>query len=301
MRSRGTSQSRPLLGTIPTMRRRWAVRLLAVVAAPLLATGCANTTTVAERSENAAAEPAPNAATQQESKYAGITNSAQQPDPSVTAYCNEVPMGQACHAVTASPSDPNESPQRNCTPSVVANRDTSCAFAENAFYQAFKSADSGRQSFSLEVYSPVTHKNYELGCEHSGRLLIGCVSSPTSDGIYLSFPQAAIVAYTELDAEKYAASHDVGHPPAPFAERQQDGPAASGPPVSGDESSESGGTDEVGSASHAGDQQFCEEHTCIGDFTAEPGTVVACSDGTYSHSGGISGACSDHGGEANRE
>lgn len=55
--------------------------------------------------------------------------------------------------------------------------------------------------------------------------------------------------------------------------------------------------DEVGSTSHAGDAEFCENHECIGSFTTEEGTVVECSDGTYSHAGGISGACSDHGGE----
>jgi hypothetical protein len=55
--------------------------------------------------------------------------------------------------------------------------------------------------------------------------------------------------------------------------------------------------DEVGSASHAGDTKFCGEHECIGSFTTEEGTVVECSDGAYSHAGGISGACSHHGGE----
>ena len=61
--------------------------------------------------------------------------------------------------------------------------------------------------------------------------------------------------------------------------------------------SEEGEEDEVGSSSHAGDAKFCEEHECIGEFGSEPGTVER-SDGSYSHSGGISGACSDHGGEA---
>lgn len=59
-----------------------------------------------------------------------------------------------------------------------------------------------------------------------------------------------------------------------------------------------GKEDEVGSTSHATDGQFCSEHECIGDFEGENGTIVECSDGTYSHAGGISGACSDHGGES---
>ncbi|HEY1688631.1 MAG TPA: hypothetical protein VGF95_07175 [Solirubrobacteraceae bacterium] len=62
------------------------------------------------------------------------------------------------------------------------------------------------------------------------------------------------------------------------------------------EAEEAADTDEVGSASHAGDARFCEEHECIGEFTTEPGVVAECADGTYTHSGGIQGACSDHGG-----
>jgi len=56
-------------------------------------------------------------------------------------------------------------------------------------------------------------------------------------------------------------------------------------------------TEDVGSSSHAGDAQFCSSHQCIGDFTGEGGTIVRCSDGAYSHAGGISGSCSHHGGE----
>jgi hypothetical protein len=59
----------------------------------------------------------------------------------------------------------------------------------------------------------------------------------------------------------------------------------------------SGEHDEVGSPSHSTDSQFCSEHHCIGSFTTEGGTIVECSDGSYSHAGGISGACSSHGGE----
>lgn len=52
-----------------------------------------------------------------------------------------------------------------------------------------------------------------------------------------------------------------------------------------------------GSRSHKGDAQFCSEHECIGKFEEEQGTIVECADGSYSHAGGISGACSHHGGE----
>jgi hypothetical protein len=52
-----------------------------------------------------------------------------------------------------------------------------------------------------------------------------------------------------------------------------------------------------GSHSHKGDAQFCSEHECIGKFEEEQGTIVECADGSYSHAGGIGGACSHHGGE----
>src|SRR5207248_2253179 len=44
--------------------------------------------------------------------------------------------------------------------------------------------------------------------------------------------------------------------------------------------------------------RFCLTHHCIGDFGSGNGSVVRCSDGSYSHSGGVQGACSWHGGVA---
>jgi hypothetical protein len=91
-------------------------------------------------------------------------------------------------------------------------------------------------------------------------------------------------------------------PPAPATTETETQPAPAAPESDEeDEGTGSSGDDEVGSSSHAGDTKFCEEHTCEGNFTGEEGTVAECSDGTYSHAGGISGACSDHGGEASKE
>jgi hypothetical protein len=79
-------------------------------------------------------------------------------------------------------------------------------------------------------------------------------------------------------------------------------PSESSKPSEGEASGGSSGEkDEVGSSSHATDSEFCNEHTCIGSFESEGGTIVECSDGTYSHAGGISGSCSHHGGEAGKE
>jgi hypothetical protein len=53
-----------------------------------------------------------------------------------------------------------------------------------------------------------------------------------------------------------------------------------------------------GSYSHATDSQFCSSHACIPNFPNGNGYIIQCVDGEWSHSGGLSGACSDHGGEA---
>jgi hypothetical protein len=45
-----------------------------------------------------------------------------------------------------------------------------------------------------------------------------------------------------------------------------------------------------------GNASFCESHACIDNFDNGDGYKVQCADGTWSHSGGKSGACSWHGG-----
>jgi len=56
--------------------------------------------------------------------------------------------------------------------------------------------------------------------------------------------------------------------------------------------------EQPGSYSHATDGQFCARHHCIANFPYGRGFIVRCVDGEWSHSGGIQGACSYHGGEA---
>jgi hypothetical protein len=52
-----------------------------------------------------------------------------------------------------------------------------------------------------------------------------------------------------------------------------------------------------GSTSNATDTRFCSTHSCIANFANGNGYIVQCNDGDWSHSGGLSGACSDHGGK----
>jgi hypothetical protein len=41
---------------------------------------------------------------------------------------------------------------------------------------------------------------------------------------------------------------------------------------------------------------FCSTHRCIANFDNGRGSIVQCADGEWSHSGGLSGACTGHGG-----
>lgn len=222
-----------------------------------------------------------------EQRAVPVNNPAQPPDPSTRVPCGQVPVGHACVSATTAPSNPNQFRQRNCDTNIVANSATSCAFAENVFYEYYESARAQTSGQSLRAHSPTTQHDYALDCSlrHD---LITCTGEPLATGIYSSFPNAAIASYTEAQASAYASSHDIGHP----------SPSTSGPSEEANPPTDEGGReDEVGSHSHAGDEAFCGSHECIGDFQGEDGYVVKCADGTYSHAGGISGACSHHGGE----
>ncbi len=64
-----------------------------------------------------------------------------------------------------------------------------------------------------------------------------------------------------------------------------------------DSSTSTGG--DSGSAGLAQPADFCTTHACIDSFYNGNGYIVQCADGMWSHSGGLSGACSYHGGETN--
>jgi hypothetical protein len=48
--------------------------------------------------------------------------------------------------------------------------------------------------------------------------------------------------------------------------------------------------------SNAAGADFCTTHACIASFANGHGTIVQCRDGEWSHSGGLPGVCSRHGG-----
>jgi hypothetical protein len=101
----------------------------------------------------------------------------------------------------------------------------------------------------------------------------------------------------------YQLSHQAGRwlvsrasiTPSPCASSQPLTPTQTGTTPSA--SPPSSTVEAAGSYSHATDSEFCSTHQCIPNFPNGSGAVVQCVDGQWSHSGGLSGACSDHGGE----
>jgi hypothetical protein len=262
-------------------RVAWMLRGIALVSA-LLLSACGSGTVTTEKA--AAPEVAPSPTTSTAAPKSAAVHKPHLNNPAKQPASGEVVSG------TTAPSKPNQFRQRNCDTNIVANSATSCGLAENAFYEYYQATRGGGNGQSIAVHSPTTGKDYELGCENKAGL-VECIGTPLSAAVYTTFPQAAIDVYTDEQAKAYANTRDVGHPRKPYT---PPAPAPSEPTPS--PRPESGGEDEVGSYSHAGDEKFCEEHECIGDFQGEGGYVVECSDGTYSHAGGISGSCSHHGG-----
>jgi hypothetical protein len=147
---------------------------------------------------------------------------------------------------------------------VDAESHTSCRFARNvATIARAAHHTTGHYPANLTAFSPVTKKTYRLRCVIAGfgsELL--CTTPPPARGI-------VVISFKTSSA-----------PTPPATSTPQ-------PTVEG-----------AGSFSHATDAQFCATHGCIENFPNGNGYIVQCADGNWSHSGGISGACSDHGGES---
>lgn len=145
---------------------------------------------------------------------------------------------------------------------------TTCAFAQNTFWHYWMSGESA----ALYVYSPATRTTFDVSCTVGG--VIKCTTA--DDGV-VRFPQGAVDRYSQAQADTYAAGHDLG--PDPYESLTQ-----SEPPASGDYDY------------NAPQSLYNAGGGNIPNYENGRGYRVQCADGMYSHSGGIQGACSGHGG-----
>jgi hypothetical protein len=122
---------------------------------------------------------------------------------------------------------------------------------------------------------------YRLRCDATSRRVI-CTAG---DGAVVRFSALSIDRYTSANARAYASSHDLGHASTPTARAPETAPSDPPPAVAPPSPADGTGTED-----------FCTTHDCIPNYPNGNGSTVQCSDGSFSHSGGIQGACSHHGG-----
>jgi hypothetical protein len=163
---------------------------------------------------------------------------------------------------TQQPAAPSAVPKSGRCGDITVNQHTSCAFAQVVVteYDAHPSA-------TFLAHSPVTGLNYTMHCRQA-QGVVACDDNSTSTLAFSGPPPAS-----------------ASQPPA----------ASSTTPATPTQSAQS--VEGPGSFSHATDAEFCSTHQCIENFPNGAGYIVQCTDGEWSHSGGRSGACSDHGGE----
>jgi hypothetical protein len=90
-----------------------------------------------------------------------------------------------------------------CDQNIRAKRGTTtCAFALNAFYEYWRSDAGG----PVSVWSPKAGRYFRTDCSSDGAE----VACQTSDGGVARFPQAAVDAYRDSQADAYRADADLG-------------------------------------------------------------------------------------------
>ena len=199
-------------------------------------------------------------ATTSETLASLAADSASPPAPAVTAHSSPVSNGFT-----------------RCDQNITAKTGTTtCPFAQNVFYAYWQVG-----SASIRAYSPATDITYRLRCDATARQVI-CTAG---DGAVVGFSAASIDRYTSANARAYADSHDLGPASTPTVRARETAPSDPAPTVAPPSSAAGTGTDD-----------FCTTHDCIPNYPNGNGSTVQCSDGSFSHSGGIQGACSHHGG-----
>jgi hypothetical protein len=98
-----------------------------------------------------------------------------------------------------------------CGYGVSGSSGTTCAFAENAFYEYWQaSGGDSTQAESISVWSAASQQSYQLSCG-AGDGLVDCIgSNATGASLDARFTQHAVSAYTDQQAAAYAGSGKLG-------------------------------------------------------------------------------------------
>jgi hypothetical protein len=161
----------------------------------------------------------------------GIADS-QDPDP-YAANNSSHPAKQSPSLDSTSPAPQPTPKRRKPKPSLTAcdanirikAPQTTCGFAQNVFYGYWMNQhDPGvfADSPGIPAYSPAAGTTFDVSCSGASKLVCRA-----SDGGYVTFSAAAVSAYTVANAEKYAATHELGDVPTPDDSGDQTAPAPS--------------------------------------------------------------------------
>jgi hypothetical protein len=165
-----------------------------------------------------------------------------------------------------------------CDPNItVRAATTTCGFAQNVFYAFYMDGVSFETQNGLRAYSPASGQDYAVACATDGAENVTCVAG---DGGEVHFNLAAVRVYDDIQAARYASTHDLG----PGA-RSRVGGSVGGVDNTQDQPSDI-----------PSDENGPTPANKIPNYDNGNGYPVQCADGMWSKSGGIQGACSGHGG-----
>jgi hypothetical protein len=107
----------------------------------------------------------------------------------------------------STPTKPATSEFVSCDANIEAKAaTTTCPFAENLFWAYWMSGESGGP---LEVWSPAARASFVATCDAGGEGIV-CT---TSDDAVVRFAETAVEAYSQTQADRYGATHDLGPDP----------------------------------------------------------------------------------------
>lgn len=96
-------------------------------------------------------------------------------------------------------------PTKTCGNLTVAAGSTTCAFAQNVFYEYWTATDRGAgHEDTIEAYSPALERWLSLTCEDGDSVI--CRGDA---GAEVQMPRDALDSYTQDAADAYAADHTV--------------------------------------------------------------------------------------------
>jgi hypothetical protein len=217
-----------------------------------------------------------------------VTVSAPAQTTPITSSSNEQSNPSASAAKTSKPkahssaTKPKISAYTWCDANIrVKSATTTCPFGENVFLAFW--TNQNYDGVSVSAYSPAAHRDFAVDCTSTTTRVV-CTAG---DGGEVSFAQSAVGRYSLSQAKRYVASHDVGDNIFPW-----------------EQAGDAGSSDDTSTPSYAApeatpsvpDTSSTPPGENIPNYDNGNGYRVQCADGTYSHSGGIQGACSHHGG-----